>query len=331
MLGVLGHFDAATEVKMEALRWQVDIALARLQYVSYAQAEQDCERLAVRLIERFGLDTLRRFRFAAIPRGGFIVLGMLAYILNLEQTQLEQSYSMQPDVPLVVVDDCALSGARFGHYLRRCPERQVIFAHLYSHPDLRAAIEVREAQVRACLSAHDLYDYAPEHLGDQYSAWREAWLARLDDHGYWIGQPGHVCFAWNEPDIAIWNPITQRVERGWHVVPPEFCLKNRSTPDTTGPIRVQVQPEGKGPLKPSAQVLFGEFEALIVIGNVQTGQSFALEGVAADMWRAIVEYGDLEEVMTTLLRDYDVDKSTLQADLQAFIAELLEQGLLEQC
>src|ERR671910_1255702 len=114
LLGVVGYFDAAGRARLEALRWQLEHILPRLRYVGYAQAQEDCERLAARLVERFGRDELRGFRFVAIPRGGFIVLGMLAYILGLERSQLEAApYSEHAGAPLVVVDDCALSGVRF--------------------------------------------------------------------------------------------------------------------------------------------------------------------------------------------------------------------------
>jgi hypothetical protein len=179
-----------------------------------------------------------------MPRGGFIVLGMLAYVLDLRPAQLAPS--PPSDVPLVVTDDCAISGVRFSDMLDRCENRQVIFSHLYSHPDLRIAIERREPRVLACVSAQDLTDYAPAYYGDQYEAWRERWRQRPNP-GYWVGQPDHVCFAWNEPDTVFWNPVAQQAESAWRLLPPELCLKNRRkfAPEDA---RVQLQPEGKGPL-----------------------------------------------------------------------------------
>jgi hypothetical protein len=76
-------------------------------------------------------------------------------------------------------------------------------------------------------------------------------------------------------------------------------------------------------------VLFGEFEESIVVGNVETRSSFALTGVAADMWRAIVERGDLDEAAASLSEEYAVDPSTLRGDLRAFADDLLAQNLLE--
>lgn len=327
LLGVVGYFDAAGRARLEALRWQLDHILPRLRYISYAQAQKDCERLAAQLVQRFGRDELRRFKFVAIPRGGFIVLGMLAYTLGLGRSQLEPPHD--DGAPLVVVDDCALSGVRFGEFLNRLESSRVVFAHLYSSPELREAIEVRELGRVTCLSAHDLRDYAQENLGEQHLAWQRRWLDRMGHHGYWVGQSEHVCFAWNEPDFGFWNPITEKEENGWRFIPPDLCLKNRSMSGAQS-VSVQFQAQGKGPLGPSSSVLFGEFEGQVAIGNLKTGASFILEGVGADMWRVVVEYGNLEKAADALLKIYEIDGATLRADLQAFVEDLLSQNLLEK-
>ncbi len=329
MLTVIGHFDPADEAWLEAQAYELNRACLHMHYIGLAEVEQECEQLATQLVACFGPKELRRFHFTAIPRGGFIVLGMLAYALGLEQDQLKPPHP--PDVPLVVVDDCALTGARFGRFLAQCTSRQVVFGHLYSHADLRAALEAQEPRVISCVSARNLHDHGPERLGDKYPAWRERWLARMPPPRYWIGQPDHLCFAWSEPDRVVWNPVTKRVESAWHTVPPELCLKNRlSTFTGAVTIPIQVQPSGKGPLRPSEQAIFAELKNEIVVGNPRTGQSFALTDVAADMWRAIVEFGNLEDVTAAMLRDYDVDSAVLEADLHAFVGTLLTRGVLER-
>lgn len=327
VLGVVGRFDEAAKARLAILGPQLANGLSCLRYVSYPQVVEDVERLASMLIERFGRDELRRFRFTAIPRGGLVVLGMLSYALGLRHAQLEPPHP--PELPLVVVDDCAISGYRFDQFLARNGSHQVIFAHLYSHPELRTAIEARQSQVISCVGARDLYDHAPKRYGAEYGAWREQWMSRFgDDVGYWLGEPGHLCFSWNEPDVTAWNPATEKMERGWRVVPPELCLKNRAV-NGTEPPTVQVQPEGAGPLRPSEQALFGEFEGSIVLGNMDTKASFTLTGVAADMWRSIVEYGNLDAAAASLSKEYDVARPTLRADLDSFVEDLMARDLLE--
>jgi hypothetical protein len=228
---------------------------------------------------------------------------------------------------LVIVDDCTLSGVRFGQFIKHYHKRPIVFAHLYSHPELRKAISAKEPNVLACLGAHDLHDFAPERYAEDYSAWQERWMKRLDPDGYWVGQTEHICFAWNEPDIVIWNSVTEKEEGGWQLLPPERCLKNR-TGSNLAPARVQIQAEGKGPLKPSAQVIFASLEEKVVVGNLTTGESLCLSEVAADMWRAILEQGDEPAVVAALSKDYEVEEGMLEADLNAFVGALLEKGLL---
>jgi predicted acetyltransferase len=91
---------------------------------------------------------------------------------------------------------------------------------------------------------------------------------------------------------------------------------------------VQIQPETQGAIKPASYVIFGQYREQVVIGNLQTQQSFGLSDFAADIWLAIVKYGNLEQVITALLQHYDVDEATLRVDVSAFINQLCQQGLL---
>ncbi len=302
LLGVVGTFDLAAQARLAFLRWQLTHIWPGLRYVSYRQAELDCERLSAQLVAQFGHEALSTYHFVGLPRGGLIVLGMLAYCLGLQHHQLH--LLPPPDTPLVVVDDCALSGVRFGRFLQSYPIHRMIFAPLYSPPDLRRAILSQESQVVACLSAWDLHDHAPERLGRGYEAWYARWMARSDSPCYWVGQPAPVAFAWNEPDQSIWNPFTEQAEDAWPLLPPEYCLKYRSQRDTAA-IVIQQQPFGKGPLRPADAGLFGELEDQIIVGHIHTGLSFSLADVAADMWRALIEHGTVDGMVNALLLKSD--------------------------
>jgi hypothetical protein len=326
-LFVLGCLDEAGRVRIATELQDLNLNITRLCYVSYRQAEADCERLAKQLVDRFGYEELKEFHFTGIPRGGLIVLGMLAYALGLSSDQLQPPSS--PDVPWVVVDDCVFTGSRLSHFLQSHSHEAVIFAHLYSHPDLRQAIASREPRVQACLSAQDIHDYAPEDLGENYPNWQAHCLAQLDGIRYWVGKTDNICFSWNEPDRFVWNSVTESIEGCWLLIPPEICLKNRLKAATQAPI-IQIQPESKGLIQPGLQVIFGEYEGQIVIGNLATQESFCLTGVAADIWQAIFECSNLEEVITVLLQNYDIDEATLHTDVNTFINELCGRGLLTQ-
>ena len=241
VLAVMGRLDEARLAWLRAQAAELGRSCALLRYVGYPQAETDCKRLADLLVKRFGRKELARFHFAGIPRGGLVVLGMLACALGLEARQLSPPSAFS--APVVVVDDCALTGARFGRFLEKCRKgRRVIFAHLYSHPQLRRAIEAREQGVLACLSAHDLKDHGARTLGrKQYLAARRRLVARIGGPRYWVGMPDHICFPWGEPDRSFWNPVTRRMEDCWRIVPPERCLKNRLCSGRPIPLHVLQQ------------------------------------------------------------------------------------------
>jgi hypothetical protein len=291
-------------------------------HLTYAQVEEAVFALAAELIGALGGGEARQFYYSPIPRGGLIVVGMLAYALDLDRGRLQQAPSGSP---LVVVDDCSLSGARFGRFLRSADSSQVVFAHLFSHPDLRTAILAQEQRVVACVAARDLRDLAPEVYPDRedYQAWQARWRQRLGGPRYWIGLPELVIFPWSEPDWPYWNPLTEQVENNWRFAPPDRCLKNWGRLKL--PPRAVECPAWRIP----GHVAYSLEDQQVTLCNLQSKQVYGLEGIATDMWRALAAYGDMEAVVQFILSQYDVDEATLRHDLGAFIESLRAVGLLE--
>lgn len=316
---VIGWLDEAQAARVEAAAWQIADSLARLHYVDYRGAERDCEVLADGLVERFG-DDVRSWRFRGVPRGGYIVAGMLAYLLRLPQAALTQH---DLDGPTVLVDDCALSGARIRRALA-ATSGEVVIATLYSHPELRAAVEAAEPRVRAFVSAQDLEDHAPRVFGDGYEDWRRRWQARTED--YWIGHTDHVVFAWSEPDMTIWNPVTEEGEQGWYVVPPSHVLKTR----TVRPQRLQEQPAAAGPLRPAADVLYARWEDRRLLAARGRPTVVELTGTAAEIWDCIIAEGNPDAAVTVLGSRYEVPPSQVSEDVKSLVDRLLDAGLLVQ-
>jgi hypothetical protein len=314
LLAAAGYFDNRDLMWLQGQIHTLQSACQHLRYVSYRRAEEDCAQLAIELWAALGPARLSAARFTAIPRGGLVVLGLLAVLLGLDRDQIGPPFP--PDRPLVVVDDCAVSGARSFHFLRETDHPEIIFAHLYSHPELRTAITSRETRVAACFSARDL-DGQPSET-----------TAHILDERYWSGEVEALCFPWNEPDRTFWNPVAKRWDLAWRIVPPELCLKNRPAPGKQ-PIPIQVQPEGVGPLLPSERALFAEIDGGITLFDLVTGQGFSLEGIGSDLWRAIVRLGDLEAAVAELSREYDAPEETVRADAHRFTDDLLARGLLE--
>lgn len=318
--GVLGWLDDAQAARVEAAAWQVPQTLARLRYVDYSQAEADATVLAARLLERFG-EQAREFAYRPVPRGGHIVFGMLAYALQLPKT----ASSGLTGGPLVLVDDCALSGARIRTALAEHPGPDLVMATLYSQPQLRDAVLAAEPRVVDFVSARDLDDHAPGQFGDDYTAWVARWRERTDD--YWIGNPDHVAFAWSEPDMTVWNDVTAQAEAGWRVVPPSQCLKNRAA----GTPRLQLQPRAQaGAVQVAPDVLFGSVGTQTLAASASHGTVVSLSGVAVDVWEAILYGADEKGIAQEITVRYAVSDDKARADVAALVSELVDKGLLRR-
>jgi Fe-S-cluster containining protein len=81
--------------------------------------------------------------------------------------------------------------------------------------------------------------------------------------------------------------------------------------------------------RPSAHVRYGDQQGDVVVSNLKTGVTFALNGVSADMWQALIAHDNLDDVVNVLLEKYNIDETTVRSDLYAFIKELLARGVME--
>ena len=277
--------------------------------------------MAARLLDIYPRRDLRRFAARGLPRGGLIVLGMLSYLLDLEPERL--SGEADPGRPVLLVDDCALSGARLHAALARSGSQSVVFAHLYSHPGLRSAISEAEPRVERCLAAADLTDHAREIYGDDYDRWLASARDQLGGGRYWLGLPDLVCFAWSEPDRPIWNPVSEVLEEGWRMLPPHRCLKARAG---LGPSPI---PGAAPSWRVADGVVSATLDGRIWLYSLDTDRVYAVAGVAADMWRVLAAWGSVAAGVAFLAGRYEASPETLRRDLAAFAGRLAEHRLLE--
>lgn len=314
-LALVGELTASQQQELAAQADALRHRCHQFRYVSYRQAEAETERLAMTVAPWLQEVEWRESHFVAVPRGGHLVLGMLATLLNLPRERLQ--HPVDPSIPVVVVDDCALSGTRFRQFLGSLPAERVAFAHLYSAGELRQAIAVAEPRVRRCVAATDL---APVPAAMAAGA---SWWDELPAEAYWRGRAEFVAFAWGEPDRVLGDPAGGPPLAGWKLLPPELCLKHRKLPQL--PIRQQAP--GVPPLQPAPHLFFVEDGAEVWVGGTG-GALTRLSGVAATVWQLLVETGSRSDTAAAILARFEADEAAVRGDVDQLVAQFKALGVL---
>jgi len=80
----------------------------------------------------------------------------------------------------------------------------------------------------------------------------------------------------------------------------------------------------------SDTVFAQEVDGEMVLLDMNSENYFGLDEVGTSIWQAIEKYeGDLQEVLSDLLEQYDVEEEVLKKDLRSFVDKLVENGLVE--
>lgn len=72
-----------------------------------------------------------------------------------------------------------------------------------------------------------------------------------------------------------------------------------------------------------------DLEGEAAVLKLSTAMYYGLDSVGAAIWNAIQSPTDLAAVHGLLIREYEVDAETAEADLLAFIQEMMREGLVE--
>ena len=67
----------------------------------------------------------------------------------------------------------------------------------------------------------------------------------------------------------------------------------------------------------------------LVIANPRLNETISIEDIGAFIWNRIDGRNDLETILDDLLREYQVAAATATRDLQTFISQLMEAGLVQ--
>ena len=78
----------------------------------------------------------------------------------------------------------------------------------------------------------------------------------------------------------------------------------------------------------SKDVLSREIHGETVLLDLKTESYFGVAGVGARVWQLLAEGTSLRDVSAVLATEYDVNKETLAADVERFVKDLLDAGLV---
>jgi Coenzyme PQQ synthesis protein D (PqqD) len=81
--------------------------------------------------------------------------------------------------------------------------------------------------------------------------------------------------------------------------------------------------------EPTEDVIFESLQDEIVLLDMNSQQYFSLDDVGSDMWKLLLQHGDINTVTDCLCAEYDVDRATVRKDLEALIENLVGRGLLK--
>lgn len=74
------------------------------------------------------------------------------------------------------------------------------------------------------------------------------------------------------------------------------------------------------------QTIFDE----AVILSIANNHYYGLNDLATRVWQLLVEHGDPERVIAAVLEEYEVDEVTLRRDLEVFLSNLEQRGLVNR-
>ena len=78
------------------------------------------------------------------------------------------------------------------------------------------------------------------------------------------------------------------------------------------------------------QVIFREMGDEMVLLDLESGLYFGVDGVGQRIWETFAEGRNLEEAVAVVVAEYEVEEAQAQADVIAFVRDLVDRGLLTE-
>ncbi|REJ78542.1 MAG: PqqD family protein [Acidobacteria bacterium] len=76
--------------------------------------------------------------------------------------------------------------------------------------------------------------------------------------------------------------------------------------------------------------LYSDLNGEAVILSLKNGKYYGLNEVGMTIWGVVREGGTLEEIARVVISEYDVDPETCRREVNGFVGNLVEEGLVEK-
>ncbi len=83
-------------------------------------------------------------------------------------------------------------------------------------------------------------------------------------------------------------------------------------------------------VRAAANVFARDFDGEIVLLDLARGDYFGLDAIGARLWNGLMAGKTAAEIAAQIGPDYDVEPAVIARDLDALVAELIAQGLVEE-
>jgi len=83
------------------------------------------------------------------------------------------------------------------------------------------------------------------------------------------------------------------------------------------------------PLIRNDEMIAVEVDRSVVMMSVEQGMYYGLEGVGPRVWSLLAAPRSMDELCSTLLEEYDVSPEDCRVEVQRFVSEMVEAGLVK--
>jgi hypothetical protein len=80
---------------------------------------------------------------------------------------------------------------------------------------------------------------------------------------------------------------------------------------------------------PKSTIVGAEVESEMVLLDIEAGDYFGLDEVGTAIWRRLGQGASEDEIVSSLIIEYEVDPEQLRSDVRAFVRLLHAKGLVE--